>query len=99
MGRHRPSKTDRKKLSVRAENLFTMLSLRFGKPNLAAASFVRVKGRYTFTGIGAWIKETPEGQEFANFIAQCGDAKRRAAYWFRRWDSWYKEQARGQPKP
>lgn len=99
MGAHRPSKTDRKKLKVKPEVLFTMLSLRYGKPSSTASNYVFVRGQYTMTGLSVWLKETSEGREFASFIAQCGDAKRRAAFWFRRWEEWHKEQARGQPKP
>lgn len=99
MGRHRPSKTDRKKLKVKPEVLFAMLSLRYGKPDSAVFGYMgRVGGRYIGTGVGQWIKETPEGAEFAKLIMQCGDAKRRAPYWYRRWDEWHKEQKRGATK-
>lgn len=93
MGRHRPSKTDRKKLKVKPEVLFTMLALRFGKPDSATRTYwSRAMGQRVGVGVGVWVKETPEGREFASFIAQCGEAKRRAAFWYRRWLEWHKKE-------
>lgn len=97
MGAHRPSKTDRKKLKVKPEVLYNMLSLRFGKPDLRTCdTFMAVRGSRLYRGIHAWMTESQDGREFAGFIAQCGEAKRRAAYWYRRWAEWCKEQQRGQ---
>ena len=85
MGAYRPSKTDRKKLKVKRELLFTMFDLRYGTPSSAVTGFMIIKGGFTISGVHAWIKETAEGREFAELVAGCGDAKRRAGYWYKQW--------------
>jgi len=101
MGRFRPSKTDRKKLRIKPDLLFAAFALRYGSPSSAVTGFMVIKNGFTLSGVNAWIKETAEGREFASLVANCGDAKRRAGYWYKQWVKHHaKEKAGGQtPHP
>ena len=85
----------RKKLKMGDVEFFTAALLKFGKPWLDPNN----EGRYwpskhhsRMYGIAFYFQEAFEGQQFAKFVQQCGDAKARAADIYIAWHKWYKDQ-------